>query len=265
MKQLIYNYYIEEMNSYKLKENDIFISDDLYIIKSNFTKKLTKNDLKKLDKIFFLIDFSNVDLNIKVAKKIIKKVKNISKFLKKNNNKIGVKNKDNIIIGNIIGIEQQYANDILVSITIPLINNKYDKYNFLYDSVCWYLDNEFRTKNLCGFKNDRCIGVSNDSSNCAGCCHHFPNKKFGAIYQSSKALVLCENFNTTGPNKGCSTKCIMCKLITCTAVRKKGVSFNVWNVLLLRYYFNWWQKWIIISHAFTKKEIILNKIIARGL
>lgn len=69
MKQLIYNYYIEEMDSYKLKENDIFISDDLYIIKNNFRKKLTKNDLKKLDKIFFLIDFSNEDLNIKAAKK----------------------------------------------------------------------------------------------------------------------------------------------------------------------------------------------------
>lgn len=258
MKQLIYNYYIEEKRDYE--NANILITDNIYIIKDKKIEIATIRKIKELKYFYFMIDFSEKKLNIKSARKIIKQIKKISGLIEKNKKQVGLKKEEKIILGNIIGIEQQYANDILVAITIPLIENKIDKYNYLYDNICWYLDNEFKTKNLCEFKNDKCIGVSKNSKNCAGCCIHFPDKRFGGIYQSPKKMVVCEYLDTTSNKKGCTTKCIMCKMITCSAVRKKGSKFNVWNVLLLCYYFNLLQKWIVISSAFTKKEVILEKI-----
>ena len=31
-----------------------------------------------------------------------------------------------------------------------------ERYSFLYDLICNYLDEEFRKKNICGFKNNLC-------------------------------------------------------------------------------------------------------------
>jgi len=259
MKKILNNYYIKEEMEYINKQNDILITDDIYLIENGQEIIASKNKLRELKQLYFVIDFSNKKLNINVAKKLIKKIKNISSLIKAKKDNIGIKEEDKIIIGNIKGIEQQYANDILVALTVPLTNNKKEKYNYLYDNICWYLDNEFISKNLCGFKNNRCIGISKDNNECIGCCKHFKNKKFGAIYESSKKLVRCEYLDEE--TKRCTAKCIMCKLVTCSEVKKnKNVRFNVWNVLLIRYYFNFIQKIITISTAYTPKEKILKRL-----
>ena len=258
MKNLFKDYYIEENNTYKTEEENVLITDNIYIIKNNERIRATSKDFKKLSKIFFIIDFSSTKLDIHVAKRLVRKIKRISKYIAKNTNKVGIQQDKKIIIGNIIGLDKQYANDILTSLVITLIKDKKEKYNYLYDNICWYLDNEFAKNNYCGFKNNKCIAIKPESTNCYCCCWHFKNKRFGALYQSAKTMVPCEYFDDN--KKTCSTKCIRCKLVSCPAVKKKGGKFTIWNVLLIKYYFNIVQKTIVLCTPYTKKEIILKWI-----
>ena len=99
------------------------------------------------------------------------------------------KDKDVIIVlkqnDKIIDLDNiDYLNDIeykwkLYSVIASNIKNIEKRYNYIYDTVCDYLDNEFQEKNICQFKNNKCVGVT-DGYHCKesinGCC--FGRKRF---------------------------------------------------------------------------------------
>ena len=178
---------------------------------------------------------------------------NFYKKIKKN------KDKENIIVlkqnGNIIDIENiNYLNDIdskwkLYSVIAANIKNLEKRYNYIYDIVCDYLDNEFQEKNICQFRNNKCIGVT-DGYHCKesvnGCCY---GRKRG----------LCKNFN-----KGkCSIKSISCKLFTCRYLKKNKIKYHSDNIPLLKYFFNKRQKTIIEDSIFIDKEQIINMLLKK--
>ena len=120
--------------------------------------------------------------------------------------------------------------------------NKKEKYNKIYDRACDYLDNEFRTKNICDFKNGICISRKNfkkDPKNYPliyGCCF-------------TKGRV-CPNLI----NYSCSIKCLSCKLFTCRYLTKKHIKYRINDILLLKLFFNLRQKEVISNQLFTDED-----------
>ena len=167
------------------------------------------------------------------------------------------KDKDVIIVlkqnDKIIDLENiDYLNDIeykwkLYSVIASNIKNIEKRYNYIYDTVCDYLDNEFQEKNICQFKNNKCVGVT-DGYHCKesinGCCY---GRKRG----------LCKNFI----NGKCNIKSISCKLFTCRYLKKNKIKYNSDNIPILKYFFNKRQKTIIEDSIFIDKEEIINKLL----
>lgn len=120
--------------------------------------------------------------------------------------------------------------------------NKKEKYNKIYDRACNYLDNEFRTKNICDFKNDICISRRNFKSN---------PKNYPLIYGCcfTKGRV-CPNLI----NYSCSIKCLSCKLFTCRYLTKKHIKYRINDILLLKLFFNLRQKEVISNQLFTDED-----------
>ena len=133
-----------------------------------------------------------------------------------------------------------------------MCSTKYERYNYIYDTVCDYLDSYFYGKNLCDFKNNKC-GEKQNTSSTIGCCHHFKNKWLGPFSK----LVPCEYLNT---DNTCTAKCISCKLFTCDYLEKKGIKFKIKDILLLNVFFNPLQKYFIKYMVFTPKDIIMKRL-----
>ena len=151
-------------------------------------------------------------------------------------------------------ITNQYEFYLYTAIEAVQIDDIEKRYDFLYDEICYYLDNVCINNNLCDFKDDKCFAKRNTDVK-MGCCHHFPDKKWGLLYQ--KNLIQCEHLI----NKKCSTKSIGCKMFMCDKVNKKGYKFTVYNVLLVRYFFNIFQKYVIRTSVFETKENTMKKIL----
>ena len=107
-----------------------------------------------------------------------------------------------------------------------MLKRKIDRYEYIYDVACNYLDNEFITKNICDFKNDKCFAKRDFNCTC-GCCRHF--KHF-----FSNKLVQCEYLI----DKHCSAKCLPCKMFTCDEiVRDKKIEYRFSDIFLLDKFF----------------------------
>ena len=122
-----------------------------------------KNDLSN-EQLIFVFDGSNL-LNDK--NKIFNKIKHINKKVKK---EIGTSFK--VIVFNSNGENEKDVFDLIRAIKIVLLKRKIDRYEYIYDVACNYLDNEFITKNICDFKNDKCFAKRDFNCTC-GCCRHF--------------------------------------------------------------------------------------------
>ena len=70
--------------------------------------------------------------------------------------------------------------DFISAINAIFYPNRYERYNYIYDNVCDYLDSYFYGKNLCDFKNNKCGEKRNTDSN-TGCCHHFQSLYYVSI------------------------------------------------------------------------------------
>ncbi len=136
------------------------------------------------------------------------------------------------------------------------ISDKKERYSYLYDLVCDYLDKEFKEKNICGFKNNICKNcrflkekeIKKDSY-LNGCCHRFLGK------------TDCRNLDLkTGK---CKIKNISCKLFTCKYLKKEGYKFNLNDIYLSRYFFNFRQKYYLKTAFFLSKEEVLKEILKR--
>lgn len=127
-----------------------------------------------------------------------------------------------------------------------------ERYSYLYDLICEYLDNEFINKNVCGFNCGICRrrqemidkNIKKDTY-LDGCCHGY--KKGDCEY-----LI---------PGKGCSIKNIACKTYTCFYLRKRGYRYKLNNIYLSRYFFNYRQKNYIENTFFVEKDVVMEGIL----
>lgn len=220
--------------------------------KLNITKLSLKN-IKKKNCFFFTIDFNEFSYNR--YKKILKKLlhlKRLSKFLKI---EIGIQEDSKIKIGNLINYDKDNLqhNEFISAINAILYKNRYEMYNYIYDTVCDYLDSFFYGKNLCDFKNNKC-GEKRNTTSLTGCCHHFKHKALGPLSK----LVLCEYLNNQ--THTCDAKCLPCKLFTCDYLESKGIKFKIKDILLLDTFFNPLQKYFIKYMVFTPKDKIIKRL-----
>ena len=194
-------------------------------------------------KIIFVLDLDEI---INSKKSVFKKIKKIRLKL----NKIQ-------IFAYIQNYKSSYENDILdilSALKIQFIQSKYHRIEYIYDKTCEYLDNEFTEKNICQFKNNKCIAKSEFDIDC-GCCRHSKNRNFFSLLNSE--YVTCEYLK----NKHCTANCISCKLFTCPTLNKMGIKFRIKDLFLLNNYYNIRQKIIVKSYCFTPKDVIMKKLI----
>ena len=245
--------------------NSVIDLDNNYQLKiinsySDFPDNVTNIDNLKISTIFrqkillLKIDFNT--LKIENFKNVLRKFLSIKNIILKKHIPLGIRNENTTIIGYIINYDEnnEKQNDFILGINAILFDTKYERYNYIYDTVCNYLDSYFYGKNLCDFKNNKC-GEKRTTSSVTGCCRHFKIKWLGPFSK----LVECEYLNMD--NHTCSVKCISCKLFTCDYLRKKGIQFKIKDILLLDTFFNPLQKYFIKYTTFTPKEKILKRLI----
>lgn len=113
-----------------------------------------------------------------------------------------------------------WLKEIITSFNIKEINTRY---SYIYDVMCEYLDNEFITKNHCGFVNNVCVGTKYESKN--GCC-------YGPLGG------LCKHMK----DNRCSIKFLSCKLFVCSKLKRKEVHYKINKLHLLKLFLNPIQK-----------------------
>jgi hypothetical protein len=246
------------MKGNKKLEDNIILDNNYYlkVLNNNIAGPIDIEKLKlitilKDKKLLLKINFSNI--NEKKYKKILKKLLILKKIIPKT--KIGIQEETKTMIGYVINYDKnnKQQNDFISAINAIFYNTRYERYNYIYDTVCNYLDNCFYGKNLCDFQNNKC-GEKRNTSSVTGCCHHFKPKWLGPL---SPKMVLCEYLSE---NYTCNAKCISCKLFTCDYLNKKGVKFRIKDILLLDVFFNNLQKYFIKYMVFTKKEKIIKRL-----
>lgn len=242
---------IELDNNYNIKiinSNDKEATDK----KAIDIQKISLSKIIKIKKLILNIDLKKITK--KQYKKVLKKLLYIKEIASKINVEMGTFENNKKIIGYLINFDSknQDQNDFIQAINAIFYNTRYERYNYIYDTVCNYLDNYFYGKNLCDFKNNKC-GEKINTSSTTGCCHHYKNKWFGPLSK----LVLCEHLKE---DYTCDAKCISCKLFTCDYLEKKGIKFRIKDILLLNVFFNPIQKYFIKYMVFTPKEKIIKRL-----
>ena len=234
-------------NQYNIK---IINKNDKIPLECININNLKISEILKNKNIILKIDFNK--FSKEEYKKILKKLLLIKKIYIKNFEK---KEKEKNIIAYIINFNKDCTEqkDFISGIDAIFFNTRYERYNYIYDTVCNYLDNYFYGKNLCDFKDNKCGEKRNTSSN-TGCCHHFKHKLLGPFSK----LVSCEYLNKE--NYKCNAKCISCKLFTCDYLESKGIKFKIKDIFLLDTFFNPIQKFFIKYMVFTPKEKIIKRL-----
>lgn len=146
MKDYMYlnnNYYMEIVEGNTEKQNITDVID----IKEISLRKVLKNK-----KFIVRIDFK--EINKKRYKKILKRLLFIKSVANKAKIEIGTKlENEKIFLGYIINYDDRDKdyNDFITGIIAIFHNTKYERYNYIYDTVCNYLDSFFYGKNLCDY------------------------------------------------------------------------------------------------------------------
>lgn len=236
------------------KEHNIKNVKRLFVC-SKVNKKILSHVKKN---ILIIVKLSN---NYKYMKKIINNIINLKSLSTDLNIKIGIDNKDDnktincIVIGD---SNSKYFFDLIYSFKAIFIDNITEKYEYIYDTVCEYLDSEFSKNNFCDFKNDSCIANRKkySSHSTMGCCYSFEYSKFWEP-TFIKNIKVCNHLNC----KTCNTKCISCKLYTCKYLKDNNIQFKIDNILLLDCFFTKSQFLILKYNFFHKREEIINKLL----
>ena len=210
-------------------------------IKSPFNKE--KINTNNYQKVYFVLDFNEI---INEKKELFNKIKKIKLLF-------DVKSFF-VYIQNYKSSNEKDVIDILQSLKIHFLKTKLEKIDYIYDKTCEYLDNEFATRNICQFENNKCIAKRECDLTC-GCCRHSKDRNFFSLLASE--YVECEYLK----NKHCSANCISCKLYTCPTLNKMGIKFRIKDLFLLNNYFSIRQRIIVKTYCFTPKEIIIRKLV----
>lgn len=236
------DYYAKLVNSYNKIPLDSMEISNLSLIK-----------IFKSHRIIFKIDFNK--FNKKQYKRILKKLLFFKKIITKLKKNLGEDQDSKKIVAYIINFNETDAiqRDFVLGLNAIFCNTRYERYKYIYDTVCDYLDGYFYGKNLCDFKNNKC-GEKRNTLSTTGCCHHYKYKLLGPF----SPFVLCEYLNTN--NYICEAKCISCKLFTCDYLESKGIKFKIKDILLLNVFFNPLQKFFIKYMVFNPEEKILKRL-----
>ncbi len=146
MKDYMYldnNYYMKIVEGNTEKQN---ITDVIDI------KEISLSKVLKNKKFIVRIDFK--EINKKRYKKILKRLLFIKSVANKEKIEIGTKlENEKIFLGYIINYDDRDKdhNDFITGIIAIFHNTKYERYNYIYDTVCNYLDSFFYGKNLCDY------------------------------------------------------------------------------------------------------------------
>jgi len=125
-------------------------------------------------------------------------------------------------------------------------DNLEKKYSLAYDFLCDYIDHDMKVNNHCQFDGDTCIANRLKKS---------VHKEYGCCYQFRKGL--CSRLK----NKDCTTRNISCKLFMCEYLEKKGIKYNLKDILPIKKIFNRKQINILKGNYFKTKEEIINKLL----
>lgn len=215
-------------------------------------EKLKLINVIKEKKLIFKVDFNSLDE--KRYKKILKKLLSIKTIISNNKIQIGMQKNSKILLGYLINYDEnkKKQNEFILGINAIFYKTRYERYSYIYDTVCEYLDSFFYGKNLCDFKNNKC-GEKRNTSSITGCCHHARIKCLGPLSK----MVLCEYLKD---DYTCGAKCISCKLFTCDYLEKKGIKFKIKDIFLLDTFFNPMQKYFIKYMVFTPKKKIMKRL-----
>lgn len=130
-----------------------------------------------------------------------------------------------------------------------------ERYSYLYDILCDYLDQEFKKNDICGFHNNickrRCHMMEENKEKDTydnGCCYSYLHKRN------------CEHLNAP---YGCKIKNLGCKTFTCFYLKKQGIRYSLSQIYLSRYFFNRRQKFYIEHTFFVDKPVIMEGIMKR--
>ncbi len=123
------------------------------------------------------------------------------------------------------------------------IKNRKERITYIYDKCCKKLDNFYKGKNYCQFKNNQCIAHQYEScpyqNGCCGAC----------IYQS---------------NKGCTTSNLTCKLYYCTQITNHNKVLTEKDLPLLKL-LTIRQRIILRHDYFSKREDVLTDLYLNSL
>lgn len=173
-------------------------------------------------------------LNVSDIEKTIKKTKKLIRLCDKKNLELVIKGETN--------------KDLEMIKTAINIKTCEDRYNYIYDTVCKILDDRICNENYCEFENDVCIRFKKENPNHKnGCCEWKGRGK-------CKYLI----------NSECTMKtCMACKLFTCPFLYKeKGIRQRINDYVLIKYFFNRNQKYILECSFWTPKEIVMKRLLA---
>ncbi len=188
------------------------------------------------DNLIINVDNNNVDKVINNTKKIIKKCD---------------KDNYNLVYNYDANLDKSKINDLEMIKTAINIKDKEKRYNYIYDTVCGILDKRINEENYCEFKDDVCIRFRKENPNHKnGCCEWKGRGK-------CKYLI----------NSECTMKtCMACKLFTCPFLYKeKGIKQRPNDFVLIKYFFNRNQKYILECSYWTPKEIVMKRLLNNSM
>lgn len=230
----------------KINEKDIIITKQEYNNSKYLDKAFDINKNEKNNGYLFKINFShNFKKNINLLIRLKQKIK------KKRVNGIAYKNY------NIIGIVYNSNEEINKCIKAIFIENKDEKYEYIYNSICDQLDEKWNVNNPCDFKCDICIfeRESFKTPRKNGCCYSF---WYSRIPLKIEGIHQCDFFDQ---EKHCSNKNISCKLFVCPYLkRKRNFYINTKEIMMINIFFNIYQKFVIKYNYFESKEELIKKL-----
>ena len=134
-----------------------------------------------------------------------------------------------------------------VNILIKALNikNKKDRLSYIYDASCDLLDNDFYPKNVCNFKNNKCMHDRKHSTVGDGCC---------SDDNGNKCMYLV--------NHRCSVKCLACKFHMCYMIKNH---YKPRDILVMKYLLNWKQRIMCYLNFFMTKEEVMNDLLRNSI
>lgn len=188
------------------------------------------------------IENGNLILNIKSneIRKTIKKTKKILKLCDDNNLKLIIKldNKK---------LKKSDSMELYNVVCAINIKNIEERYSFIYDVVCDYIDKKYMECNYCDFKDNKCAFMRHNK---------YVTHEDGCCYSDARG-GLCKHLE----DHHCNIKAISCKLYSCEYLRKRKVYFKIKDIPLLKYFFSLKQKYYLKYSFFKNKTYVMYKLI----